>query len=499
MPVELKMPALSPTMEEGTLAKWLVKEGDAVKSGDILAEIETDKATMEFEAVDEGTIAKILVAEGTDEVKVGTVIALIAADGEDVSPSPSRGEGQRSEATQGEGTAPAPSPSAADAASPSPLQGEGKVEMPSDQKTEASPIESGTKQPAESAAHALVAAAERNREAPEVPEGTETFRQTVREALRDAMAEEMRSDDRVFVMGEEVAEYQGAYKVTQGLLDEFGPKRVIDTPITEYGFAGVGTGAAMGGLRPIIEFMTFNFAMQAIDHIINSAAKTNYMSGGQMRCPIVFRGPNGAASRVGAQHSQNYGPWYANVPGLIVIAPYSAADAKGLLKAAIRSEDPVVFLENELLYGQSFDVPRLDDYVLPIGKARIAREGKDVTLVSYSIGVGVALDAAAQLAEQGIEAEVIDLRTLRPLDKATVLASLARTNRMVCVEEGWPVCSISAEIMATAMEEGFDDLDAPVLRVTDEDVPLPYAANLEKMALIRVESVVEAAKKVCYR
>jgi pyruvate dehydrogenase E1 component beta subunit len=466
MPVELKMPALSPTMEEGTLAKWLVKEGDEVKSGDILAEIETDKATMEFEAVDEGTIAKILVAEGTDEVKVGTVIALIAAEGEDVS-------------------APAAAPAEAKAA----------VEQPGDQKAEPVPEQ----KPAETGAHALVAAADRNPEPPEVPEGTETVRQTVREALRDAMAEEMRTDDRVFVMGEEVAEYQGAYKVTQGLLDEFGPKRVIDTPITEYGFAGVGAGAAMGGLRPIIEFMTFNFAMQAIDHIINSAAKTNYMSGGQMRCPIVFRGPNGAASRVGAQHSQNYGPWYANVPGLIVIAPYSAADAKGLLKAAIRSEDPVVFLENELLYGQSFEVPRLDDYVLPIGKARIARAGTDVTLVSYSIGVGVALDAAAKLAEAGIEAEVIDLRTLRPLDKATVLASLAKTNRMVCVEEGWPVCSISAEIMATAMEEGFDDLDAPVLRVTDEDVPLPYAANLEKMALIRVESVVEAAKKVCYR
>ncbi len=471
MPIELKMPALSPTMEEGTLAKWLVKEGDEVKSGDILAEIETDKATMEFEAVDEGTIAKILVAEGTDEVKVGTVIALVAADGEDAS-------------------APAAAPAGEKPA----------VELPSDQKTEASPPETGeTQKPADTGANALVAAADRNPEAPEVPEGAETVRQTVREALRDAMAEEMRSDERVFVMGEEVAEYQGAYKVTQGLLDEFGPKRVIDTPITEYGFAGVGAGAAMGGLKPIIEFMTFNFAMQAIDHIINSAAKTNYMSGGQMRCPIVFRGPNGAASRVGAQHSQNYGPWYANVPGLIVIAPYSAADAKGLLKAAIRSEDPVVFLENELLYGQSFDVPKLDDYVLPIGKARIARAGTDVTLVSYSIGVGVALDAAAQLAEAGIEAEVIDLRTLRPLDKATVLASLAKTNRMVCVEEGWPVCSISAEIMATAMEEGFDDLDAPVLRVTDEDVPLPYAANLEKMALIRVESVVEAAKKVCYR
>ena len=351
----------------------------------------------------------------------------------------------------------------------------------------------------ETAARDLVASAERTREAPEVPEGTETERQTVREALRDAMAEEMRADDRVFVMGEEVAQYQGAYKVTQGLLDEFGPRRVIDTPITEYGFAGVGTGAAMGGLRPIIEFMTFNFAMQAIDHIINSAAKTNYMSGGQMRCPIVFRGPNGAAARVGAQHSQNYAPWYANVPGLVVIAPYSAADAKGLLKAAIRSEDPVVFLENELLYGQSFDVPKLDDYVLPIGKARVAREGRDVTLVSYSIGVGVALDAAERLAGEGIEAEVIDLRTLRPLDKKTVLDSLARTNRLVCVEEGWPVCSVSSEIMAIAMEEGFDDLDAPVLRVTNVDVPLPYAANLEKLALIKVDDVVTAARKVCYR
>ncbi|HEX8572123.1 MAG TPA: pyruvate dehydrogenase complex E1 component subunit beta [Allosphingosinicella sp.] len=473
MPIELKMPALSPTMEEGTLAKWLVKEGDEVKSGDILAEIETDKATMEFEAVDEGRIARILVAEGTDEVKVGTVIALIAADGEDVS---------------------------APAAAPAPAEEKPAVELPSDQKTEASPPETGeTQQPAETGAHALVAAADRNPEPPEVPEGTETVRQTVREALRDAMAEEMRSDDRVFVMGEEVAEYQGAYKVTQGLLEEFGPRRVIDTPITEYGFAGLGTGAAMGGLRPIVEFMTFNFAMQAIDHIINSAAKTNYMSGGQMRCPIVFRGPNGAASRVAAQHSQNYGPWYASVPGLIVLSPYTAADAKGLLKAAIRSEDPVVFLENELLYGQSFDVPRLDDYVLPIGKARVAREGKDVTLVSYSIGVGVALDAASQLAEQGIEAEVIDLRTLRPLDTATVLASLKRTNRMVVVEEGWPVCSIASEIIAVAMEQGFDDLDAPVLRVTNEDVPLPYAANLEKLALIKVADVVEAAKKVCYR
>ena len=487
MPIELKMPALSPTMEEGTLAKWLVKEGDSVSSGDILAEIETDKATMEFEAVDEGTIAKILVPEGTDEVKVGTIIALMAADGED-SNAVAAGAANAPEAPQAEAeSAPSKEAQAPD------------VQQPSDQETEVHSVSEATPKQMETAARDLVASAERTREAPEVPEGTETERQTVREALRDAMAEEMRADDRVFVMGEEVAQYQGAYKVTQGLLDEFGPRRVIDTPITEYGFAGVGTGAAMGGLRPIIEFMTFNFAMQAIDHIINSAAKTNYMSGGQMRCPIVFRGPNGAAARVGAQHSQNYAPWYANVPGLVVIAPYSAADAKGLLKAAIRSEDPVVFLENELLYGQSFDVPKLDDYVLPIGKARVAREGRDVTLVSYSIGVGVALDAAERLAGEGIEAEVIDLRTLRPLDKKTVLDSLAKTNRLVCVEEGWPVCSVSSEIMAIAMEEGFDDLDAPVLRVTNVDVPLPYAANLEKLALIKVDDVVTAARKVCYR
>ena len=334
---------------------------------------------------------------------------------------------------------------------------------------------------------------------PAIPAGTNMRQITLREALRDAMAEEMRRDDRVFVMGEEVAQYQGAYKVTQGLLDEFGPKRVIDTPITEYGFAGIGTGAAMGGLRPIVEFMTFNFAMQAIDHVINSAAKTNYMSGGQMRCPIVFRGPNGAASRVGAQHSQNYGPWYASVPGLIVIAPYDAADAKGLLKAAIRSEDPVVFLENELLYGRTFELPELDDHVLPIGKARVMREGKDVTIVSYSIGVGLALEAAEVLAAEGINAEVIDLRTLRPLDTETVLASLAKTNRMVVAEEGWPQCSISSEIIALCMEHGFDHLDAPVLRVCNEDVPLPYAANLEKMAIINAGQIVAAVKQVCYR
>ncbi|WBO21254.1 pyruvate dehydrogenase complex E1 component subunit beta [Sphingomonas abietis] len=471
MAIELKMPALSPTMEEGTLAKWLVKEGDVVKSGDILAEIETDKATMEFEAVDEGTIAQILVPEGTDNVKVGVAIAMLAGEDEDA---------------------------ASVKAAP-------KAEAPKSDEVEAPLPDASTPHQMESGARDLVADVAKSEKAgidardPEIPEGTEMVKTTVREALRDAMAEEMRTDDRVFVMGEEVAQYQGAYKVTQGLLEEFGARRVIDTPITEYGFAGVGTGAAMAGLRPIVEFMTFNFAMQAIDHIINSAAKTNYMSGGQMRAPMVFRGPNGAAARVGAQHSQNYAPWYAAVPGLIVIAPYSAADAKGLLKAAIRSEDPVVFLENELLYGQSFDVPKLDDFVLPIGKARIAREGKDVTLVSYSIGVGVALQAAAKLAEEGIDAEVVDLRTIRPLDTATVLKSLAKTNRLVMVEEGWPTCSISSEIAAVVMEQGFDDLDAPVLRVTNVDVPLPYAANLEKLAMIKVEDVIVAAKKVCYK
>jgi pyruvate dehydrogenase E1 component beta subunit len=461
MAIELKMPALSPTMEEGTLAKWLVKEGDSVASGDILAEIETDKATMEFEAVDEGTISKILIPEGTDNVKVGAVIALIAGEGEDAS------------------AAPAPAPAAAEAA-PAPTPAPAPVSK-------------------EEAAEAIVPAKRPTVSDPAIPEGTKMVGTTVREALRDAMAEEMRRDERVFVMGEEVAEYQGAYKVTQGLLEEFGPRRVIDTPITEYGFAGIGAGAAMGGLRPVIEFMTFNFAMQAIDHIINSAAKTNYMSGGQMRCPVVFRGPNGAASRVGAQHSQNFGPWYANVPGLIVIAPYDAADAKGLLKAAIRTEDPVVFLENELVYGRTFDVPALEDHVLPIGKARVMRAGSDVTIVSYSIGVGVALDAAEKLAAEGIDAEVVDLRTLRPLDTATVLESLKKTNRMVVVEEGWPVCSIASEICAVAMEHGFDDLDAPVLRVTNEDVPLPYAANLEKLALVDSARVIAAVKKVCYK
>ncbi|RDC59996.1 Dihydrolipoyllysine-residue succinyltransferase [Alteripontixanthobacter maritimus] len=462
MAIELKMPALSPTMEEGTLAKWLVKEGDEISSGDILAEIETDKATMEFEAVDEGTLGKIMIAEGTENVAVGTVIAMLAGEGEDVSDA-----------------APAPAPDA----TPGDVQGEGKDIGREESEAELTkPV-----------------SAKADVKDPAIPAGTNMATVSVREALRDAMAEEMRRDDRVFVMGEEVAQYQGAYKVTQGLLDEFGPKRVIDTPITEYGFAGIGTGAAMGGLRPIVEFMTFNFAMQAIDHVVNSAAKTNYMSGGQMRCPVVFRGPNGAASRVGAQHSQNFGPWYASVPGLIVIAPYDSSDAKGLLKAAIRCEDPVVFLENELVYGRTFELPELDEHVLPIGKARTMREGSDVTIVSYSIGVGLSLEAADQLADEGIDAEVIDLRTLRPLDTQAVLDSLARTNRLIIAEEGWPTCSIASEIIALCMEDGFDDLDAPVLRVCNEDVPLPYAANLEKLALLDTAKIVAAAKKVCYQ
>lgn len=452
MAIELKMPALSPTMEEGTLAKWLVKEGDSVKSGDILAEIETDKATMEFEAVDEGVISSITIPEGTDGVKVGTVIALIAGDDEAAISAPIAASAPVASAPVETPVVLAPAPQ--------------HIVIKSD---------------------------------PTIPVGTAMVSLTLREALRDAMAEEMRRDDRVFVMGEEVAEYQGAYKVTQGLLAEFGARRVIDTPITEYGFAGIGTGAAMGGLRPVIEFMTFNFAMQAIDHIINSAAKTNYMSGGQMRCPIVFRGPNGAAARVGAQHSQNYAPWYASVPGLIVICPYDAADAKGLLKAAIRCEDPVVFLENELLYGRTFEIPDLADHILPIGKARVMREGTDVTIVSYSIGVGMSLDASDKLAAEGISAEVIDLRTIRPLDKATILASLAKTNRLVIAEEGWPVCSVGSEVIAICMEDGFDDLDAPVIRVTNEDVPMPYAANLEKAALVNADKIAAGVRRVLGR
>ena len=470
--IDITMPALSPTMEEGTLAKWLVAAGDTVAAGDILAEIETDKATMEFEAVDEGTVAELVIAEGTDGVKVGTIIARLAADDEEAAAPGEPTEHRPPDVAQKMGYSDPPVAASAETVSA------------------ASPAQQAAAAP--TAPERLEA-----KTTPPAPSGP-TTRVTVREALRDAMAEEMRADDRVFVMGEEVAEYQGAYKVTQGLLEEFGPTRVIDTPITEYGFAGLGTGAAMGGLRPIVEFMTFNFALQAIDHIVNSAGKTNYMSGGQMRCPVVFRGPNGAASRVGAQHSQNFGPWYASVPGLIVLAPYDAADAKGLLKAAIRCEDPVVFLENELLYGRSFEVPDGQD-ALPIGKARTVRDGGDVTIVAYSIAVGLALDAAETLAADGIEAEVIDLRSLRPLDTGAVLASLKKTNRVVVAEEGWPTCSIASEIAAVCMERGFDDLDAPVTRVTNADVPLPYAANLEAAALIDAERIVEACRAVCYR
>ena len=462
MAIEILMPALSPTMEEGTLAKWLVKEGDTVASGDILAEIETDKATMEFEAVDEGVIGKILVAEGTEGVKVNAPIAIIGEEGEDMSAA-----------------------SASSAPAPTALQtSEGKADPQPD--TGATPA----------AAAAPVAAAAT---APDYPAGTTMKTQTVREALRDAMAEEMRGDDGVFVMGEEVAEYQGAYKVTQGLLDEFGARRVIDTPITEHGFAGIGVGAAFGGLKPIVEFMTFNFAMQAIDQIINSAAKTLYMSGGQMGAPMVFRGPNGAAARVGAQHSQDYAAWYSHIPGLKVVQPYSAGDAKGLLKTAIRDPNPVIFLENEILYGRSFDVPDIDDFTIPFGKARIWREGSDVTIVSFGIGMTYALEAAEKLAEDGISAEVIDLRTLRPLDYGTVIDSIKKTNRCVTVEEGFPVCSIGNHLSAYIMTHAFDYLDAPVLNCTGKDVPMPYAANLEKLALVTTAEVVEAVKQVTYR
>ncbi|GEQ96720.1 pyruvate dehydrogenase complex E1 component subunit beta [Iodidimonas gelatinilytica] len=463
MTIEITMPALSPTMESGTLSKWLKSEGDSVAAGDIIAEIETDKATMEVEAVDEGTIGKLLVAEGTEDVPVGDVIALLLEDGEDKA------------ALDGAGAQAAEKASATKA-----------DDSASDDNDE--PAERPTR-PAEP----MIADEE------EIPAGTEMVKQTVREALRDAMAEEMRHDDMVFVMGEEVAEYQGAYKVTQGLLEEFGDKRVIDTPITEYGFAGLGTGAALGGLKPVVEFMTFNFAMQAIDHIINSAAKQRYMAGGKVDVPVVFRGPNGAAARVAAQHSQNFASWYASVPGLKVVAPYSAADAKGLLKAAIRDPNPVVFLENEIIYGQSFDVPKLDDFVLPIGKAKVVRQGSDVTIVAYSIAVREALAAAETLAEEGIEAEVVDLRSLRPLDLPTVVQSVRKTNRCVVAEEGWPVCSIASEISARLMEDAFDYLDAPVLRVSDEDTPTPYAANLEKLWLLSPDRIVKAVKKVCYR
>jgi pyruvate dehydrogenase E1 component beta subunit len=473
MPTEVLMPALSPTMEKGNLAKWLKKEGDSVKSGDVIAEIETDKATMEVEAVDEGTLGKILVPEGTNDVAVNTPIAMILAEGEDAGALKS-----------------AP---AAPAAPPKPQP---KAEEPArEQKSAGSAAPAAKAEPAPKAAAPAAAITPE----PEVPKGTELVTMTMREALRDAMAEEMRRDADVFVMGEEVAEYQGAYKVTQGLLDEFGPRRVIDTPITEHGFAGLGIGAALSGLKPVVEFMTFNFAMQAMDQLINSAAKTQYMSGGQVKLSIVFRGPNGPASRVAAQHSQDYSSWYSHIPGLKVIAPSTAADAKGLLKAAIRDPNPVMFLENEILYGHSSPVPKLDDYVLPIGRARIVRPGNDVTIVAWSMGMSYALKAADELAKDNIDAEVIDLRTLKPMDSDTIIESLKKTGRLVTVEEGWKQSGVGAEIAARVMEEAFDYLDAPVMRVTGKDVPMPYAANLEKLALPSVAEVVEAAKAVCYR
>src|SRR3954470_18919774 len=470
MPIQVLMPALSPTMEKGNLAKWLKKEGEAIKSGDVIAEIETDKATMEVEATDEGTLGKILIPEGTADVAVNTPIATILADGE-------------SAADLGKASAPATQQKAAESAAPA----EAKQEAPAEGKS------SGEDKKAPAAPKAV---AEPD---PEVPEGTEMVTMTIREALRDAMAEEMRRDPDVFIMGEEVAEYQGAYKVTQGLLQEFGAKRVIDTPITEHGFAGVGVGAAMAGLKPIVEFMTFNFAMQAIDQIINSAAKTLYMSGGQMGCSIVFRGPNGPAARVAAQHSHDFSAWYSHIPGLKVIAPYTAADAKGLLKSAIRDPNPIIFLENEILYGQSFPVPKLADYLVPIGKAKVVRSGSDVTIVAWSMGMTYALKAAEQLAKDNISAEVIDLRTLRPMDAETVIESVKKTGRIVTVEEGFRQSGVGAEIAARVQEEAFDWLDAPVARVAGKDVPMPYAANLEKLALPSVAEVVEAAKAVCYR
>lgn len=481
MPIEVLMPALSPTMTEGTLAKWIVKEGDTVASGDVLAEIETDKATMEVEAVDEGTVGKIVIAEGTENVAVNAVIAYILEEDEDASALDNVSASSSAPATAPAAEA-APAPAVAEApaastASAAPVAASGAIER------------SETEPRAMSVINATM----------DEKTYTSFKTQTVREALRDAMAEEMRGDENVYVMGEEVAQYQGAYKVTQGLLDEFGDRRVVDTPITEIGFTGMATGAAFMGLKPIVEFMTFNFAMQAIDHIINSAAKTLYMSGGQLGCPIVFRGPNGAASRVGAQHSQCYASWYAHCPGLKVVSPYSAADAKGLLKAAIRDPNPVVFLENELLYGQSFEVPDDEDFVLPIGQAKVEREGTDVTIVAFSIMVGKALKAAEQLAEQGISAEVINLRTIRPLDTNTIIRSVMKTNRLVTCEEGWHFAGIGSEIASVVMEHAFDYLDAPVARVSGEDVPMPYAANLEVLALPQEQHIVDAAKAVCYR
>ncbi|WP_159585830.1 pyruvate dehydrogenase complex E1 component subunit beta [Chelativorans xinjiangense] len=465
MPTEILMPALSPTMEEGNLAKWLKKEGDAVAPGDVIAEIETDKATMEVEAIDEGKIGRILIGEGTEGVKVNTPIALLLADGEseeDLSKAP---------------------------VSAPPAAAQAPAEEPAAQKVEETP-----KPAAVPKAEAPALPAD-----PDIPEGTEMVPTTVREALRDAMAEEMRRDEDVFVMGEEVAEYQGAYKVTQGLLQEFGDKRVVDTPITEHGFAGVGIGAAFAGLKPIVEFMTFNFAMQAMDQLVNSAAKTLYMAGGQMGAPIVFRGPNGAAARVAAQHSQDYAAWYGHIPGLKVVMPYTAADAKGLLKAAIRDPNPVIFLENEILYGQTFDVPQLDDFVLPIGKARIHKAGKDATIVSFGIGMTYAVKAEEELRGMGLDVEIIDLRTIRPMDLDTVIESVKKTNRLVTVEEGFPQSSVGDHIAAQVMQRAFDYLDAPVITVAGKDVPMPYAANLEKLALPSVAEVVEAVKAVTYR
>ncbi len=471
MPIEILMPALSPTMEEGNLSKWLKNEGDKVVAGDVIAEIETDKATMEVEAVDEGTLGKILVAAGTEGVKVNTPIAVLLQDGESAADL-----GKSRTTTKAEARA--------------------KAEAPAEEKV---PVEE--KAEAAKPAAAPVAAAPKSEIAadPDIPAGTEMVSTTVREALRDAMAEEMRRDGDVFVMGEEVAEYQGAYKITQGLLQEFGPRRVVDTPITEHGFAGVGVGAAMAGLRPIVEFMTFNFAMQAIDQIINSAAKTLYMSGGQMGAPIVFRGPNGAAARVAAQHSQCYAAWYSHIPGLKVVMPYTAADAKGLLKAAIRDPNPIIFLENEILYGHSFDVPKLDDFVLPIGKARIHKTGKDVTIVSFGIGMTYAVKAEAELRGMGIDVEIIDLRTIRPLDFDTIIASVKKTNRLIVVEEGYPQNSVGDHIANQVSQRAFDFLDAPVITIAGKDVPMPYAANLEKLALPNVGEVIEAVKAVTYR
>ncbi|WP_337185354.1 pyruvate dehydrogenase complex E1 component subunit beta [Phenylobacterium sp.] len=480
---DILMPALSPTMEEGTLAKWFVKAGDTVKSGDVIAEIETDKATMEVEAVDEGVVAEILVAEGTEEVKVNTPIARLDGEGGTAKPAPEAQEARAEEA-----------PDETPVADASPGKGEGKASAGDPEKK---PPEEAETRP-EGEGPAAVTPKETLKD-PELPEGVTLVKTTVRDALRDAMAEEMRRDPDVFLMGEEVAQYQGAYKVSRGLLDEFGAKRVIDTPITEHGFAGLGVGAAMAGLKPIVEFMTFNFAMQAIDHIINSAAKTLYMSGGQIRTSIVFRGPNGAAARVAAQHSQDYAAWYGHVPGLKVIAPYDAADAKGLLKAAIRDPNPVVFLEHEMLYGQEFDVPEVEDWVVPIGKAKVRREGNGVTLVAYSRMVGFCLAAAEELAKDGIEAEVVDLRTIRPMDIETVVESVKKTNRLVTVEEGWGPMGVGAEIAAKVTELAFDYLDAPPARVHQEDVPLPYAANLEALSMPSIERIVKAAKAVSYR